>query len=74
MPFARPVTRPAMIMPSITRCGRFSMMKRSLMVPGSLSSALQTTYFSVAGRLAHRFPLDAGGKSRAAQAAQARWP
>ncbi len=46
MPFCAPVTRPAMIMPSITRFGRLRMMKRSLMVPGSLSSALQTTYFS----------------------------
>ena len=46
MPFCAPVTRPAMIMPSITRFGRLRMMKRSLMVPGSLSSALHTTYFS----------------------------
>ena len=38
-----------MIIPSITRYGRLVRMKRSLNVPGSLSSALQTMYFSVAG-------------------------
>ena len=49
-------------------------MKRSLMVPGSLSSALQTTYFSGLALLAHDFPLHAGRKSGAAQSAQGRWP
>ena len=36
------------------------MMKRSLMVPGSLSSALQTTYFSLPGALrtiSHLLPV-----------------
>ena len=49
-----------MIMPSITRCGTFSMMKRSLIVPGSLSSALQTMYFSLPGALrtiSHLLPV-----------------
>ena len=59
-----------MIMPSITRCGRCSMMKRSLMVPGSLSSALQTTYFSVPGALRTASHLNPVGKSRAAQSGQ----
>src|SRR5882762_7282700 len=54
MPRFAPVTRPAIIMPSMRRCGRLVMMKRSLMVPGSLSSALQTTYFTGSGCLRTR--------------------
>ncbi len=46
-------------------------MKRSLMVPGSLSSALQTTNFSVPGRLAGAVPLDVSGEAGAAHAAEA---
>ncbi len=38
-------------MPSITRCGSSSRITRSLKAPGSLSSALQTTYLGVAGSL-----------------------
>src|SRR6266545_2738723 len=34
-----------MSVPSTVACGSFSMSKRSLNVPGSLSSALQTRYF-----------------------------
>src|SRR5882757_8954076 len=54
MPRLAPVTSPAMIMPSIRRCGRLVMMKRSLMVPGSLSSALQTIYLTGSGCLRTR--------------------
>ena len=46
------------------------MMKRSLMVPGSLSSALQTMYCSLPGRVANDFPFIAGGKTGAAHAAK----
>ena len=46
-------------------------MKRSLIVPGSLSSALQTMYFSLPGAVAHDFPFAAGRETRAAHAAQA---
>ncbi len=49
MPCCAPVSTPARIIPSITRCGRCVRMKRSLNVPGSLSSALQTMYFSGPG-------------------------
>ena len=35
-------------MPSISRCGIFCMSSRSLKVPGSDSSALQTKYLSMA--------------------------
>ena len=48
------------------------MIIRSEKVPESPSSALQTTYFCVGGGAEHRLPLDAGGKRRAAAAAQAR--
>ena len=33
-------------MPSISRCGLPSIRKRSLKLPGSISSPLQTTYFT----------------------------
>ena len=49
IPVRAPVSTPARIMPSITMCGRCVSMKRSLNVPGSLSSALHTIYFSVPG-------------------------
>src|SRR5271156_5202055 len=49
MPFCAPVSSPARIIPSITRCGKCVRMKRSLNVPGSLSSALHTIYFSGPG-------------------------
>ena len=39
------MAQPARIMPSIRLCGFFSISSRSLNVPGSLSSALQTRYF-----------------------------
>jgi hypothetical protein len=35
-------------MPSMSRCGFFCMSSRSLKVPGSDSSALQTRYLSIA--------------------------
>src|ERR1700687_4260851 len=44
-PFAAPIARPAMMMPSIIWCGSISISGRSLHVPGSDSSALQMTYF-----------------------------
>ena len=37
----------AMQMPSMSRCGFFCISSRSLNVPGSDSSALQTTYLSM---------------------------
>src|SRR5271168_975298 len=46
MPFCAPVSTPARIIPSTTRCGKCVRMKRSLNVPGSLSSALHTMNFS----------------------------
>ena len=61
-----------MVMPSISTNGSPSISMRSENVPESPSSALQTTYFCSAGVLEHRLPLDAGGKRRAAAAAQAR--
>ncbi len=45
---------------------------RSENVPESPSSALQTMYFCVDSRAEHGLPLDAGGKRRAAAAAQTR--
>ena len=43
-----PITYAAMIMPSMSMCGHFCMSSRSLNVPGSDSSALQTRYLSIA--------------------------
>ena len=43
-----PAACAAMIMPSISRCGIFCMISRSLNVPGSDSSALHTRYLSIA--------------------------
>ena len=45
---AAPITYAAMIMPSMSMCGLFCMSSRSLNVPGSDSSALQTRYLSIA--------------------------
>ena len=42
-----PAAHAAMIMPSISRCGFFWISSRSLKVPGSDSSALQTRYLSI---------------------------
>ena len=42
-----PTAWAAMQMPSISRCGFFCISSRSLKVPGSDSSALQTTYLSM---------------------------
>ena len=42
-----PAAYAAMIMPSISRCGFFCISSRSLKVPGSDSSALQTRYLSI---------------------------
>ena len=42
-----PIACAAMQMPSISRCGFFCISSRSLNVPGSDSSALQTTYLSM---------------------------
>ena len=42
-----PMACAAMQMPSISRCGFFCISSRSLNVPGSDSSALQTTYLSM---------------------------
>ena len=71
IPSSAPTVRPPRIIPSSTRCGSSSRMTRSLNVPGSLSSALQTTYFGRTRLLAHHLPLDAGGKAGAAHTAQA---
>ena len=61
-----------MIIPSITMCGLNISRSRSLQVPGSPSSELQTRYFG-AGELArHEAPLQPGRKAGAAAAAQAR--
>ena len=43
-----PIANAAMIMPSMSRCGFFCISSRSLKVPGSDSSALQTMYLSIA--------------------------
>ena len=59
-------------MPSINWCGSFSISRRSLQVPGSLSSAFTTMYFGlgeVRGTKLHFMP---GGKARAAASAQVR--
>src|SRR5579883_2927312 len=86
MPFFAPVTRPAMTMPSITRCGRWLIMKRSLIVPGSLSSALQTMYFTGSdclrtkshfmevGNPAPPIPRSSASFSKASTASQSREP
>ena len=42
-----PIARAAMMMPSMSRCGFFCISSRSLNVPGSDSSALQTRYLSI---------------------------
>src|SRR5579859_7501987 len=47
-PILEPMARPAMITPSITEWGSCSKMRRSLQVPGSLSSPLTSTYFGFA--------------------------
>src|SRR5471030_3013930 len=44
----RSTARPAIIVPSITECGSCSKIRRSLQVPGSLSSPLQRMYFGFA--------------------------
>ena len=63
---------PAMVMPSMSANGSPSMSMRSENVPESPSSALQAMYFCAAALIEHGLPLDAGGKRRAAAAAQAR--
>jgi len=40
-----PTAKPEITQPSISWCGSFSIRTRSLKVPGSDSSALQTMYF-----------------------------
>ena len=61
-----------MIIPSMTRCGLRKRMSRSLNVPGSPSSALQTRV-SVARQIARdERPFEAGRESRAAAPAQSR--
>ena len=44
-PICEPTASAAIITPSITACGSCSKIRRSLQVPGSLSSPLQSTYF-----------------------------
>ncbi len=63
--------RPAIAMPSSTRCGSLSRTLRSMNAPGSPSSALQMTYFLSPPALAGEAPLQAGGVAGAAAAAQA---
>jgi hypothetical protein len=63
---------PAMVIPSISTKGSPSMIMRSAKVPLSPSSALQTMYFLRRLGLRHGAPFDAGRKSGAAAAAQAR--
>ena len=58
-------------MPSSTRCGSLSSTLRSMNAPGSPSSALQMTYFSLLAGLGDGAPLQAGGVAGAAAAAQA---
>ena len=45
--FVIPAAYEAMIIPSISMCGFFCMISRSLNVPGSDSSALQHRYFCI---------------------------
>ena len=51
IPWRAPATSPPRIIPSISRCPPLVMMWRSLIVPGSLSSALQTMNLSGPGWL-----------------------
>ena len=67
---SRRTARPAIIAPSMTACGSCSKIRRSLQVPGSLSSPLHRTYFGLARLLGHERPLHAGRKARAAASAQ----
>ena len=63
--------------PSMTRCGTSARIFASLNVPGSLSSALQMTYFGVRCSLRDQLPLGAGreaGPAHAAEAARLRAP
>src|SRR3978361_1268814 len=57
--FVPPAAWSAMSIPSISLCGLFCMSSRSLNVPGSDSSALQTRYLSIApfGRNAAFLPI-----------------
>ncbi len=69
-PLFAPTASAAIITPSITECGSCSKIRRSLQVPGSLSSPLHSTYFGFADCLGtndHFMPV---GKSGAAAAAQ----
>ena len=71
MPRRAPITRAPIVIPSNTRSAKSVRITRSLKVPGSPSSALQTTYFFSPGASAAMSPLQAGGKARPAAAAQA---
>ena len=59
-------------MPSISRCGLPSIRKRSLKLPGSISSPLQTTYLTAGasapwGTKLHLRPVAIAGAAAAAQ-------
>ena len=58
-----------MIMPSMSRCGSQNRSSRSLQVPGSDSSALQTRYTSVSAP-GNEAPLHARREARAATTSQ----
>ena len=62
MPLSAPTTNPPSAIPSTSRCGRSSMITRSLNVPGSLSSALHTTYFGTVSSRRTSFHLSPVGK------------
>ena len=61
-PCEAPVAKPAMAMPSITRCGSDSIRMRLTNAPGSPSSALQTRYLSGPGAPSRNFHLRPAGK------------
>src|ERR1700735_3995175 len=61
-PILEPMANPAMITPSITEWGSYSKIRRSLQVPGSLSSPLTRTYFGLGAVLGTKDHLSPVGK------------
>ena len=70
--WSQPIACAMIRQPSISRCGRASMISRSLKVPGSDSSALTTRYVACAVPLARKLALRPIGKNGAAAAAEVR--
>ena len=68
------VAQEAMMIPSISMCGLFCISSRSLKVPGSDSSALQTRYLSMSpvGQEGRLLAHPEAGAAAAAQAGVAR--